>query len=112
MSQGFCFSLIMLAVAGGISQPVTAQNIVQYIPEPLLMNASDLVPACQRAAETHYLAQGASIYNWTASYHDQGNGLYVDGRLRANGNTVSVHCSAARVAYARDLVMKIDETGG
>ncbi len=62
--------------------------------------------------ETHYLAQGASIYNWTASYHDRGDGLYVDGRLRANGNTVSVHCSAARGAHERDLVMRIDETGG
>lgn len=106
------FYPLVLAIAGAISAQAVAKNIVQYAPEPLLMNGSDLVPVCRRAAETHYLAQGASIYNWTASYHDRGDGLYVDGRLRANGNTVSVHCSAARGAHERDLVMRIDETGG
>ncbi|WP_230079421.1 hypothetical protein [Xanthomonas oryzae] len=83
--------------------------MVQYVREQVLTNASDLVPACRRVAETHYLAQGASIYNWTASYHDRGDGPYVDGRLRANGNTVSVRCSAARSAYECELVMQIDE---
>ncbi|QEO99521.1 hypothetical protein [Xanthomonas oryzae] len=87
-------------------------NIVQYTPEPLLMNGSDLVPVCQRAAENHYLAQGASISNWTASYHDRGNGLYVDGRLCVNGNTASVHCTDARGSREGELTMKIDETGG
>lgn len=102
----------LFALIGVTATQVLAQNVVQYVPEPLLMNGSDLVPVCRRAAETHYLAQGASVYNWTASYHDRGDGLYVDGRLRANGNTVSVHCSAARGSRERDLIMKIDETGG
>ncbi len=104
--------VLVAALLGSSGMQAIAQNIVQYTPEPLLMNASDLVPVCRRAAETHYLAQGASIYNWTASYHDRGDGLYVDGRLRANGNTVSVHCRAARGARERELVMSIDETGG
>ncbi|ALS93435.1 hypothetical protein EBA05_20995 [Xanthomonas oryzae pv. oryzae] len=47
-----------------------------------------------------------------ASYHDRGNGLYVDGRLRVNGNTASVYCTAARGSRERELTMKIDETGG
>ncbi|WP_372469976.1 hypothetical protein ABQY74_019345 [Xanthomonas sp. WHRI 7064] len=111
MYRRLLYSLVV-AMTGVISAQAVAQNVVQYTPEPLLMNGSDLVPVCRRAAETHYLAQGASIYNWTASYHDRGDGLYVDGRLRANGNTVSVHCSAARGAHERDLVMRIDETGG
>ncbi|KFA23912.1 hypothetical protein FQK02_21550 [Xanthomonas vasicola] len=89
-----------------------AQTVVQYVREPVLTNASDLVPACRRVAETHYLAQEASIYHWTASYHNRGDGPHVDGCLRVNGNTVSVPCSAARSAYERELVMQIDETGG
>ncbi|MFC0154815.1 hypothetical protein ACFFJ4_14685 [Xanthomonas dyei] len=106
------FAYPFLALIGITATQAVAQNVVQYVPEPLLMNGSDLVPVCRRAAETHYLAQGASVYNWTASYHDRGDGLYVDGRLRANGNTVSVHCSATRGSRERDLLMKIDETGG
>ncbi|MBB5863696.1 hypothetical protein [Xanthomonas sp. 3058] len=111
MYRPLLFSLVV-TIAGLVSTQAIAQNVVQYTPEPLLMNGSDLVPVCRRAAETHYLAQGASIYNWTASYHDRGDGLYVDGRLRANGKTVSVHCSAARGARERELILKIDETGG
>ncbi|MBB4129841.1 hypothetical protein [Xanthomonas sp. 3075] len=111
MYRPLLFSLAV-TIVGLVSTQAIAQNVVQYTPEPLLMNGSDLVPVCRRAAETHYLAQGASIYNWTASYHDRGDGLYVDGRLRANGKTVSVHCSAARGARERELILKIDETGG
>ncbi|WP_431793174.1 hypothetical protein [Xanthomonas oryzae] len=105
-------ALAAVATLSLAASNAAAQDIVQYTHEPLLMNGSDLVPVCQRAAENHYLAQGASISNWTASYHDRGNGLYVDGRLRVNGNTASVHCTAARGSRERELTMKINETGG
>ncbi|MCS3747941.1 hypothetical protein FHY18_003569 [Xanthomonas arboricola] len=36
--------VLVVALLGSSGTQAVAQNIVQYTPEPLLMNASDLVP--------------------------------------------------------------------
>jgi hypothetical protein len=64
--------------------------------------ASDLVPWCRDEAQAPYIAKNITPYNWTASYHDSGNMLYVDGRLRVHDTDVEVHCriaSGARLEY-------------
>ena len=71
--------------------------------------ASDLVPWCRDEAQAPYVAKNITPYNWTASYHDSGNMLYVDGKLRVHDTDVEVHCrlaSGARLGYA---VIEIDD---
>lgn len=76
----------------------------------VISQASDLVPWCKAEAEARYVARNVTPYNWTASYHERSNVLYVDGKLRVNGDDVAVRCrisSGAREEYA---TMEIDES--
>jgi len=69
----------------------------------IISQASDLVSWCKAEAEARYVARNITPYNWTASYHERGNVLYVDGKLRVDGEDVAVHCriaSGARDEYA------------
>ena len=71
--------------------------------------ASELVAWCRAEAEARYAAKGVSTYQWTSSYHDRGNPLFVDGKLRANGNDVPVHCRIARGAQLRYASIQIED---
>ena len=75
----------------------------------VVYQASDLVPWCRDEATARYVGRNITPYNWTASYHDRSNILYVDGRLRVHDSDVDVHCrlaSGARLEYA---VIEIDD---
>jgi len=68
----------------------------------IVYQASDLVSWCRDEAQARYVARNITPYNWTASYHDRSNILYVDGRLRVHDTDVDVHCrlaSGARLEY-------------
>jgi hypothetical protein len=76
----------------------------------VISQASDLVPWCKAEAEARYVARNITPYNWTGSYHERSNVLYVDGKLRVDGEDVTVHCrivSGARDEYA---TMEIEES--
>ena len=76
----------------------------------VISQASDLVPWCKAEAEARYVARNVTPYNWTASYHERSNVLYVDGKLRVEGKDVTVRCrivSGARDEYA---TVEIDES--
>jgi hypothetical protein len=75
----------------------------------VISQASDLVPWCKAEAEARY-ARNITPYNWTASYHQKGNVLYVDGNLRANGEEVTVHCRIAGGARDEYATIDIDES--
>ena len=75
----------------------------------VIYQASDLVSWCRDEATARYVARNITPYNWTASYHDRSNILYVDGRLRVHDSDVDVRCrlaSGARLEYA---VIEIDD---
>ena len=61
----------------------------------IIFLATDLVPWCRDAAQAQYIARNITPYNWTASYHDSSNVLYVDGKLRIHDADVEVHCRLA-----------------
>lgn len=75
----------------------------------IIGQASELVSWCRAEAEAHYVAKGITPYQWTSSYHDKGNVLHVDGRLRVHGNDVEVHCRIARGAREKYAVIEIDD---
>lgn len=77
-------------------------------PDRVIEQASDLVAWCKAEAEAHYIAQGVTPYQWTASYHDRSNVLYVDGKLRADGRDVAVQCRIARGAREQHGIIEID----
>jgi hypothetical protein len=64
--------------------------------------ASQLAPWCREEAEAHVIATGKTPYQWTASHHDRGDVLIVEGKLRVEGgNDVAVTCRIARGARER-----------
>lgn len=74
--------------------------------------ASALVPWCRQEAEARYVARGEKTYQWSASYHDRGNTLYVEGRLRVEGRDVKVDCRIARGARERYAAIDIRDPAG
>ena len=66
--------------------------------DPVIQRASELVPWCRSEAEAHYVGRGETTYQWTSSYHDRGNVLHVEGKLRVEGADVTVQCRIARGA--------------
>lgn len=77
--------------------------------ERTISQASDLVPWCQREAQARYVARNETTYQWTASYHDSGDVLIVDGKLRVHGDDVAVHCRVARGAREEYAAIEIDD---
>src|SRR5215468_3836269 len=65
----------------------------------IIAQASDLVPWCRSEAESRYIARNVTTYQWTASYHEDGSTLYVDGKLRVHGDDVAVRCRIAKGAH-------------
>ena len=76
----------------------------------VISQASDLVPWCKAEAEARYVARNVTPYNWTASYHDANNVLYVDGKLRVNGDDVAVRCRIAAGAREEYGTIEIDDS--
>lgn len=75
----------------------------------IIYQASDLVSACRGVAEGRYIAKNITPYNWTASYHDSANILYVDGKLKVHQTEVEVHCRLARGSRLEYLVIQIND---
>ncbi len=97
MKVVFASLLVLFAV------PAFAQE------ERVINQASDLVSWCKAQAEARYAAKNIQTYNWTASYHDSGNMLFVDGKLRAHDQDVDVHCSIASGAREEYGSVQIDD---
>ena len=76
----------------------------------VISQASDLVPWCKAEAEARFVAKNITPYNWTASYHDRSNILYVDGKLRVNGEDVTVRCRIASGAREEYGTIEIDDS--
>jgi hypothetical protein len=74
-----------------------------------ISQASELVPWCKAEAEAPYVARNITTYQWTASYHESGNILYVDGKLRVHSQDVSVRCSVPRGAVEAYATIQIDD---
>jgi hypothetical protein len=90
--------LVLIFVLSLLSFSIAAHDQQHRI----IYQASDLVSWCRDEAQARYIAQNITPYNWTASYHDSANILYVDGRMRVHDSDVEVHCrlaSGARVEY-------------
>jgi len=76
----------------------------------VISQASELVPWCRAEAEARYVARSITPYNWTASYHDANNILYVDGKLRVHGDDVTVRCRIAVGAREEYGTIEIDDS--
>ena len=69
--------------------------------------ASELLPWCEAEARAHFVGMGITTYQWTGRYYDSGNVLFVEGKLRANGNDVPVACRVAKGGRERHAVVEI-----
>jgi hypothetical protein len=75
-----------------------------------ISQASELVPWCKAEAEAPYVARNITPYQWTASYHESGNILYVEGKLRVHSQDVSVRCSVPRGTAEDYASIQIDDS--
>ena len=75
----------------------------------VIYQASELLPWCESEAKARYIAKGITPYQWTASYHDRSNVLYVNGRLRVHGDNVNVRCRIARGSREQYATIEIDD---
>lgn len=85
-------ALVTLIASSQLSAQQPAHHEIQF------SQASDLMPWCQSQAQAHFAGMGIPTYQWTARYYEQGNTLFVDGKIRANGNDVPVTCRVAKGA--------------
>ena len=87
-------------------QFVTTQPYV-FDDNRIIRQASELVPWCKAKAEQHYMLQNIQTYQWTASHHSYSTSLYVDGKLRAGDNDVSVRCQITSGAREQTAAIEI-----
>ncbi len=76
--------------------------------EIVFSSAGQLLSWCEQEARAYYAGQGVTTYQWTGRHFESGNTLHAEGKLRANGNDVSVTCLAAKGARERHAVFKFD----
>lgn len=91
---------LLLAVAPAVSA---------YEPDRVFNTEFELVGWCKMEAEQRYIAKNITPYQWSASYHNSSNVLYVDGRLRVHDEDITVRCRAARGARERYAIIEIDD---
>jgi hypothetical protein len=96
--------LIVLLLASATPASAQYRDVIIY-------QASDLVPWCRDAAQARYVARNITPYNWTASYHDRSNILYVDGKLRVHDSDVEVHCRLASGSPLEFATVEINDPG-
>jgi hypothetical protein len=116
MKSAVVINRTILLSALCLASPLLAQDPAQVQPpglhdhEIVINSASQLVPWCRTEAEAHFIGQGASVYQWTASYHDRGKVLHVNGKLRVDGKDVAVSCRIARGARERYATIEFNHT--
>ena len=96
-------SILLLALQFISTQAYTFND------ERIIRQASELVPWCKAKAEYMYMAKGEFTYQWTASYHDKSNMLYVDGKLRVHSDDVPVRCRLPSGGREADALIEIDD---
>ena len=84
-------------------------RVLAHDAERTFSQASDLAPWCENEAKARYIGRNITPYQWTASYHDSGDVLVVDGKLRVHGDDVPVHCRVARGAREQYATVEIDD---
>jgi hypothetical protein len=70
-------------------------------------NASALRDWCKEESAAYFVAQGETPYNWSASWHDEGNRLLVEGDWLVGHAHVTVSCRVMRGARKKDAVYEI-----
>lgn len=88
----------LLAAAAGPALAQVAAPVPPHDHHPVITTSSELRTWCRREAETRFVAEGRTTYQWTASHHSRGNVLHVNGTLRVEGIDYLVECRIARGA--------------
>jgi hypothetical protein len=70
-------------------------------------SASTLRDWCKEESAAYFVAQGEAPYNWSASWHDEGNVLIAEGEWLVGHAHVTVSCRVMRGARKKDAVYEI-----
>lgn len=72
-------------------------------------NASTLRAWCKEESAAYFAAKGETPYNWSASWHEEGNLLIVEGEWRVGHTRAAVSCRVMRDARREDAVYEITQ---
>lgn len=103
----YLLSILAFAAARVVAGDADVSRLSYH--ERTINQASELIPWCKSEAESRYIAKNITPYQWSSSYHDKGNVLYVDGSLRVHGDNVAVHCRIARGSRESYATIEIDD---
>lgn len=73
-----------------------------------ITTAGELRAWCEMESHALFIGQGITPYNWSASYWDEGNVLFVEGSWRVGNKEAVIECRIARGAQTRYAAMSID----
>jgi len=85
--------MVGLASAADEDTPITTQ--------------AELLAWCQAESEAWFVGRQLTPYNWSASFWEKGNVLYVKGSWRVGSQDREVECSVARGARTRYAMMNV-----
>jgi hypothetical protein len=75
--------------------------------EEPIENASTLRAWCKEESAAYFAAQGETPYNWSASWHEEGNLLIVEGEWLVGHTPAAVSCRVMKGARRKDAVYEI-----
>jgi len=77
--------------------------------DTIINTASELRDWCKDESEASIIGRGLTPHNWSASYFDEGNVLFVKGSWRIDTAKVTVECRIARGARAQYASLTVQE---
>jgi len=99
--------LVLATVVFASSFQLNAQPHYQELE---FSRASDLMSWCEAEARAHFVGKGVTSYQWSGRHYEKGNVLFVEGKIRANGDDVPVACRVAKGARERYAIVEISES--
>jgi len=72
-----------------------------------MQSSTELLEWCEAKTRSHYAGKGITPYNWSASWWEEGNVLFVRGSCRIESEYVTVECHVMRGATKQHAKFKV-----
>lgn len=85
----------------------TASSALAHQEDRPITSEVELRDWCEMQSHAHFIAQGITPYNWSASFWSEVNTLKVKGEWRVESRNAVVECAIQRGAPAHYAIMAI-----
>jgi hypothetical protein len=91
-----------------LALPALSNEPVIYV-EKIINTTAELKSWCKNESSMYYLAQDITPYNWTASWWNEGNFLFVKGTWKIDKEEQTIQCSIRRGVTEKYAIWKVVE---